>query len=300
MKKMILVSIMMFMFMGVSQAKEVNNVLYDGVVTNKPSVKIATFNIRASRMGSTDNLVDAVKKINADIIALQEVDNKTERSKKNFSKKGRTTPVNQAKYIAEKTGMNYLFFKTIDFDGGEYGIALLSKYPMEYYKEISLPNIKDINNSPNAKNMEARKAGSAFITIPGMPAPILAVVTHITNGAEDILKIAQTTQISRSFTPDNVPNAMPIIMGDFNAVPSMSSNLIMERYFKNIDKNMNYTAPAWNPDRKIDYIWVSNAQKWEVSKFNIPSPTQKVNDKATWGEASDHLPIVTTLTLLEQ
>ncbi len=196
--------------------------------------------------------------------------------------------------------MNYLFFKTIDFDGGEYGIALLSKYPMKLYKDLTLPNNKDINKLQTAKNIEVRKAGSAFIEIPGMPAPILAVVTHITYGDQNALKIAQTTKITKTFTPYRVPYAIPIIMGDFNATPEMPSNIVMKKYFSDIDKNLNYTAPAWNPDRKIDYIWVSNAQKWRVLELTIPSPTQKVNDDVIWGKVSDHLPIWTTLELIEQ
>ncbi len=95
-------------FIGLAQAEKDNKTLYSGLVKGKPQVKIASFNIQASRAKSMQNIVAAIKKIDADIIGLQEVDNKTNRSAMNFSKKGSPIPIDQAKYIAEKN-KNELF-----------------------------------------------------------------------------------------------------------------------------------------------------------------------------------------------
>ena len=43
------------------------------------------------------------------------------------------------KILADKTGMNYFFGKAIDHDGGDYGVAILSKFPVSDPKIYLLP-----------------------------------------------------------------------------------------------------------------------------------------------------------------
>lgn len=272
----------------------------DGVVPfdQRVGVKIATYNIMASRYGSTDNIVKAIKKIDADIIAIQEVDNKTGRSGENFAKGSEHSPVDQAKYIAEQTGMNYMYCKTIDFDGGEYGTALLSKYPLTVAKKVHLPNADEV--VPGMKHAEDRMACGAYVQVPGLPAPIMAAVTHIANGASDNILEAQTRKIVGEFSTVAFPNAFPIVMGDFNAVPWMPSNLIMRREFNMTEKTGRYTAPSFNPYFKLDYIWTSRAQIWQTSNLHIPKADEKITDDLSWMQVSDHLPVWATFTLVRK
>jgi endonuclease/exonuclease/phosphatase family metal-dependent hydrolase len=94
---------------------------------------VVTYNIRGCRdnRGEADVLAIAeeLKKLDADIIALQEVDNRLPRS--HF--------VNQAKVIAEYLQMNYVFAPSIDFVIGTYGNAVISRYPILSSQVISLP-----------------------------------------------------------------------------------------------------------------------------------------------------------------
>ena len=61
-----------------------------------------------------------VRETGADLRLLQEVDRGTERS-------GR---VDQAAELARLTGMQGVFGKTLDFQGGGYGLALLARWPV--------------------------------------------------------------------------------------------------------------------------------------------------------------------------
>jgi len=63
-------------------------------------------------------------------VALQEVDKLTARSGK----------VDQLKEIENITGMQGVFCRAIDFDGGEYGLSILSKYPVTLDEIIQLPS----------------------------------------------------------------------------------------------------------------------------------------------------------------
>ncbi len=77
--------------------------------------------------------IDAIARVindaHPDIVALQEVDKGTARS----------GAIDEAKLLAEKTGLQYQFYKAIDHDGGEYGLAILSRYPLKATKLVPLP-----------------------------------------------------------------------------------------------------------------------------------------------------------------
>ena len=111
------------------------------------TVKIVSYNIRAG-VGMDDvrdfrrqaAVIDTRK---ADVVLLQEVDSLTRRS-------GR---VNMPDTLAAATGLSHYFSKSIDFDGGAYGIAMLLKdkplavtrYPLPGREEgCSLPRCPDM------------------------------------------------------------------------------------------------------------------------------------------------------------
>src|SRR5690606_8398369 len=93
----------------------------------KFSLKILTYNIHHASPPSRPGVIDLdaiAKVINAhqpDLVALQEVDVNT----------GRSGPHNQAVALGKKTGMIAYFFKSIHYDGGEYGLAILSRFPVK-------------------------------------------------------------------------------------------------------------------------------------------------------------------------
>lgn len=101
---------------------------------NKPTIKVATYNIGknelAADVANLDELSKAIAKIDADVIVLTEIDNKTARSKK----------VNQLEEIAKANKMDFAFGKALDFDGGEYGVGILSKYKIEKSQVVNLPS----------------------------------------------------------------------------------------------------------------------------------------------------------------
>ncbi|WP_260258677.1 hypothetical protein [Vibrio intestinalis] len=85
--------------------------------------------------------------------------------------------------------------------------------------------------------------------------------------------------------------------GDFNAVPSDESMFKLSKYWNLVEKN-NLDIRTWptdNPIIGIGHILTSNAQKWQVMYVSIPQ-----QDKASWANRSDHLPVTAKLKLLEQ
>lgn len=88
-------------------------------------LSVVTYNIRGCRTDSgtadPELVIAALRTLDADIIALQEVDSSLPRSQ--F--------VNQVETIAAGLKMNYAYGPSIDFVIGTYGNAVLSKFPIQ-------------------------------------------------------------------------------------------------------------------------------------------------------------------------
>src|SRR5690606_14987157 len=67
-----------------------------------------------------ERIAGVINAANPDLVTLQEVDNRTERSDR----------VDQAAELGRLTGMHARFGRAIDHQGGEYGQAILSRWPI--------------------------------------------------------------------------------------------------------------------------------------------------------------------------
>ena len=89
------------------------------------SLRVMTYNIHIGKGmdGKADlaRIAGVIKSADVDVVALQEVDVKTRRS---------GVESDQLKELAKLTGMHGVFAKARDFDGGEYGQAVLSRRPI--------------------------------------------------------------------------------------------------------------------------------------------------------------------------
>src|SRR5690606_20571084 len=95
-----------------------------------------------------NKIATAIKKRGGAIIALQEED-------VNVPRWGQ---VKQAGEIAKMLHMKYYCSKSIDYNGGEYGVGILSKYTLSNARKELLPN---------PASGEQRSIAIATITLPG-------------------------------------------------------------------------------------------------------------------------------------
>ena len=102
-----------------------------------PTFTLASFNICSAHFKegkyTDENLRLVAEKITesrADVIALQEVDRGASRS----------NGVDMPTRLSELTGIPYHYFiKIRDFQGGQYGTAILSKYPITAAETLNFP-----------------------------------------------------------------------------------------------------------------------------------------------------------------
>ena len=116
------------------------------------NLRIASYNIRHGHDVGLDMslLASDICSVKADVIGLQEVDIGTARVH------GRNTLAELAKAAGFA---HYRFCRAIDYMGGQYGTAILSRYPICSFEVISLP-------CEGAR--EARSVGHAVIDADGM------------------------------------------------------------------------------------------------------------------------------------
>ncbi|MCM4155748.1 endonuclease [Gramella sp. AN32] len=214
-------------------------------------------------------IINVIRNQNPDVVALQEVDVNTERS----------GPINQAEIIATGLNMNYYFGKAIDYDGGEYGVAILSKFPISETVINRLPTAAGTNGEPRilltvkiqtSEGNEIR-FGSTHLDAQSAPTNRLVQIQKIVNLAKN----------------EELPF---IIAGDFNALPESEVVGILDSHFDRTCRLCPFTIPANEPTRTIDYIAFNHPQQ----KFRVEE--HKVVDESY---ASDHRPVTATIQILE-
>ena len=97
------------------------------------TLRIMSYNIRnGSGMDEVTDLgriADAICKVAPDVVAVQEVD----------SVIGRSGGIDVLRTLGERTLMFPTYAPAIDFDGGKYGVGMLSKEKPVSYRYIALP-----------------------------------------------------------------------------------------------------------------------------------------------------------------
>ena len=255
-----------------------------------PILNLASYNIGAARVSDIETVTKAVGALKADVITLNEVDRLTARSGK----------VDQVKEIAEALNYNYVFGKTIDFDGGEYGIAILSKFPIGASEIVRLP-------SGDPKVDEARIVLLAEVQVPGFDNPIVFMNTHLDYKEDHSIQRPQIQCINDLAVANisthkitDFTTKIKILAGDFNDTYNSENVAELSRYWNLVtsdDPNDMRTWPAANPMADLDHIFTSRGQIWEVKSVEVLGGTDRGID---WNGTSDHNPIVTTLQLVEQ
>lgn len=67
--------------------------------------------------------------------------------------------------------MQFAFGKALDFDGGQYGVGILSKYKIDKSQVVNLPS----------GNAEQRIVLLSQITKPGFDSPIIIMFSHFSS-----------------------------------------------------------------------------------------------------------------------
>ena len=212
-----------------------------------------------------ERIAALIREQQADLVALQEVERGTQRTQR------RDLPAE----LAQLTGLDVRFARNLPYQGGEYGTAVLSRFPIRRVAHTPLTMIGQ---------GEQRGAQQVWVDIGGTE--VLFINTHLDHRREPAERERSVEEI-RALVAAAGP--VPVIVaGDFNASPDSPAIATMRGFLTDVwaavGQGPGHTIPVRKPTRRIDYIW--------TSRHFVPERMAVLAS-----EASDHLPIVAQLTL---
>jgi endonuclease/exonuclease/phosphatase family metal-dependent hydrolase len=236
----------------------------DGDLAGHPlsfhAVRLATYNIKHASLKGLPAVAAALAPLQADLVALQEVDIRVDRS-------GR---VDQARELGRLLGLQPVFARAFDLEGGNYGVALLTRWPAIAERVTLLPSASDV---PRPDGVEPRVLLEVDLATPA--GAMTVAVTHL--GLSSAERLEQAGAILA-----HLQRPRAVLVGDLNEGPGEPAFERLASYFRDALAALpdRRTFPAEAPQLAIDHVLVS-------PDLPLPAAVRRVP-----ADASDHLPVV--------
>jgi len=208
-----------------------------------------------------------IKRERAEIVGLQEVDRGVER----------TGRVDQIVRLARLTGMDYVFAPNLRYQGGWYGVAILSRFPIVSFEHRRYRNLR-----------EAERRGFIRAEIAIGDVRLQFVTTHLDYQFADG-RLFEARQLLNAL--DHIRDPL-IVAGDFNDEPTGQTYKAMclalaDAWVARRGPTANgFTFPADEPIKRIDYVFYRGFDRLRVERaWVVDTP------------ASDHRPVVVEFKL---
>jgi len=257
-------------------------------------IRIVTYNIKSGRHHpqGLEAVARIVKTLAPDILALQEVDEGMQR----------TGSVAQTDWLSRRLRMAGLFAPAMTHDGGQYGIALLSRCPISAHERRPLfrPAYPDAASRPR-HDSEPRVMLGARLALPLARSegscPLNIVVTHL--GLTPDQRLVQAREVA-DFAREWAGTQPLVVLGDFNCDPGalelapLRVSLVDVCDAQGVAGEARITFPVdvgeaaalGAEPTAIDYVWVSPG-------VNIRTVRVLMDES----RASDHRPLVVEVEL---
>lgn len=253
MKKHLLIYLLLFSFCALNAQEKYPR--------EERTERIMSYNIRNAR--GLDNVTDykriagVIESVAPDVVALQELDSVTERSK----------GIDVLKEIADITRIHYVYGAAIPYQGGKYGIGILSKKRPLSWKNLPLPG---------------REEARTLLMVEFDDYVLFA--THFSLTKED-----QTTSVKIINEQAKMYNKPVFLAGDLNAQPESEQIKALSKDWKILNNVKSFTYPANEPKRTIDYImgFTANGKTYSVHQTRVLKEPV----------ASDHAPLFVDIRL---
>lgn len=225
-------------------------------------LRVVSFNIKSGLLSSMEKVGAVLAELRPDVVALQEVDVGV----------SRTERVDQARVLAERLGMQYVFAGAIVRGGGDYGVALLSRLPITRAERVDLSA---------SVAFEPRVAIDATVCANGEPVRVVTVHADVFPWSS----AANSRALARALGP--MGEAKVIVAGDLNATPQEESpRLFVNAGLVDVLGAHRVGATFRGTSRRLDYILVDPPLDLGVAEAG-----------ALESDASDHIPVYAEFTL---
>lgn len=231
-------------------------------------LRVVSYNVKHGR--GNDNVVNldrtagVLRTLQPDIVGLQEVDDLATRS----------GGVPQAERLGQSLGMHHAFGRFMDFQGGAYGMAILSRHPIVATESVRLPE----GNEPRvALAVEVQLPSNRRLTI---------VNVHFDWVGDDTFRFAQASALTTYLDALKTPY---VLLGDFNDVPESRTLALFKARAAEATKpeTDRFTFSSIEPTKEIDFIFTAPAAAWRAREVRV----------ITEPMVSDHRPVLAVLAL---
>ena len=252
-----------------------------GVDGGEPAdtIRVVVYNMHAGKdAAGVDNLlriVDFVREARADLVLLQEVDQGTRRS----------GGVDQPAVLAQRSGFHVAFGSALDYDGGKYGVATLSRWPITFDTLYPLPV-----DPPQERAGGSREPRGMLRADIASPYGVMSVFnTHIDASREDTWRRQEAAVIVATVTATRAMRPLVFLGGDMNSTPEsavqeMVRDAGLRDAFAECGRGTGLTFPSDSAVKRIDYLYLTGMAR--CSRAAVPTT-----------RASDHRPLVVDVLL---
>jgi endonuclease/exonuclease/phosphatase family metal-dependent hydrolase len=238
-------------------------------------LRVLTYNIHkciggVDRKYEPSRVVDVIRRLDVDVLMLQEVDAGVTRSRKDV----------QVELLGEELGLPHrTWFANVDVrGGGQYGNAVLSRYPIIESTNIDL-------------TLKWKKARSVLHSVLRVRHDNVDRTVHVFNMHLGLARYERRIQLQRfldSHPFAHLHHETPVVVGgDLNDVYGGLGELLSPSGFRGIERRP-LTFPAWGPMRALDAIFVRGDLDFlRLSRCDTDLARR----------ASDHRPLVAEIKL---
>ena len=246
------------------------------------SVKVLTVNIHKgftffNRKFILPELREAVRKVGADVVFLQEV---TGSHSKHADKFQNYPDTPHYEFLADSIWPEFAYGRNAVYDKGDHGNAVMSKFPIVRFE----------NHDVSISGPEKRGMLHCELQIPGRGSNLHAVCVHLSLLEEHrSLQMAKLCALVHSRIP---PQAPVVVAGDFNdwrhrAGSQLAEGADLHEVFVAAHGQPARTFPARRPLLRLDRIYVRNA----IGHHPVVLPHKP------WSHLSDHAPLAAVISL---
>ena len=238
-------------------------------------LRVLSYNIHkciggVDRRYEPSRIVEVIRKLDADVVMLQEVDAGVKRSNGD----------RQVELLGDQLGLRYhTWFPNVEVrGGGQYGNAILSRYPL-----IESTNI-DVT-------LRFKKRRSVLHGVLRVRHDDVDRTVHVFNMHLGLARYERKRQLEMFLSSQpfaHLHHDTPVVVGgDLNDVYGGLGQLLVPSGFRGIERRP-LTFPAWGPMRALDAIFVRGA-------VDLQKLVRCDSDLAR--RASDHRPLVAEVKL---
>ena len=238
------------------------------------TVRVLIYNIHAGKdaagVKNLDGVVALIRETRADLVLLQEVDQGTRRS----------GIVDQPAVLSVGSGFHVAFGSALDYDGGKYGVATLSRWPITFDTLYRLP----VDPPQERAGGSREPRGLLRIDVRSPLGTIVVFNTHIDASREDTWRRQEAQVIASTVSAARSSHPLVLLGGDMNSTPESAVQDIVRApglrdSFAECGRGSGLTYPADSAIKRIDYLYLTGVMR--CARAEVPVT-----------QVSDHRPLV--------